>query len=61
MSDEDRYREAMGREPPGPIDPEDPLAWQWKYRGTKEERERLGDELVEDDRGEQPEQDEALF
>jgi hypothetical protein len=34
----------MGREPPNPR-PDDPLAWQWKYRGSKKEREALAASL----------------
>lgn len=60
----ERYRETMEREPPPPVDPAEPLAWQWDYRGTKEEREKLRADLLNDipeDRGPQPEQEEALF
>lgn len=39
----ERYREATGHDPPEI--PEHPLVHQWDYRGTKEEREALKDEL----------------
>lgn len=35
------YVEAMGRQPPPPKPDTDPLAWQWKYKGSKVDRERL--------------------
>ncbi len=37
---DDRYRAEMGKDPPEPRE-DDPLAWQWEYRGSKKERERL--------------------
>ena len=58
----DLYQEEMGRDPPNPGD--HPLAHQWDYRGSKEERDRLRAELTNgmlDERGEQPTQDEQLF
>jgi hypothetical protein len=42
---EERYQEEMGREPPA-LPEEDPLAWQYRYRGTPEERERLRLEML---------------
>lgn len=63
MADErNRYLEEMGHEPPAPRD-DDPLAWQWGYRGRPDERERLeaelrGERLPEE---EPPTQDEELF
>lgn len=39
----DRYRDEMGHDPPA--DPDHPLAGQWDYRGTREERDALALEL----------------
>jgi hypothetical protein len=56
------YEEETGRPAPEPVDD-----WQLNYRGTKEERTRLRawmgveDDDAPDDRGPQPEQEEALF
>lgn len=53
------YEETMGKPPPEPI-----ADWQLSYRGTREERERLAVWLDTEwigERGEQPEQEEALF
>lgn len=36
----ERYKAEMGREPPEPRSG-DPLAWQWKYKGGKDERASL--------------------
>lgn len=38
--DEQAYRDAMGKDPPQP-DPEHPLAWQWDYRGRKDQRDQF--------------------
>ena len=38
------YMKLMGHPPPDPR-PDDPLAWQWKYKGSKTERERLAASL----------------
>jgi hypothetical protein len=54
------YEEETGQPPPEPVDD-----WQLNYRGTREEKARLrawmGLDTDEDDRGPQPEQEEALF
>lgn len=49
----DEYRELMGHDPPDPGD--HPLAEQWTYKGSREERARLAAEL-----GETPEQPELI-
>lgn len=36
----DRYRAEVGREP-GRSAPDHPDAWQWEYRGSKRDREKL--------------------
>jgi hypothetical protein len=54
------YEELVGRPPPEPVDD-----WQLNYRGTREERARLrswmGIDDDDEERGPQPDQDEALF
>lgn len=42
--DVERYRAEKGKDPPEPGD--HPLGWQWDYRGTPEDRERLAEELL---------------
>lgn len=42
----DAYREATGREP-RKLSQTDPLAWQWDYRGTPEERAKLEEEVLD--------------
>ena len=41
----ERYEEVVGRPPPPRLPDDHPFAWQWEYRGTKEEREGLLDLL----------------
>lgn len=57
---EREYQESTGHEPEEKFPLDHPDRWQWDYEGTKPERDGLLDRL-EDDRGEQPTQDEALF
>lgn len=56
----EKYRAELGQDPPVP--PEE-YAWQWEYRGTKEEREALLGRLADDDDEprEQIHQEESLF
>ena len=56
----ERYEREMGKPPPEPVDD-----WQLNYRGTREEQARLrawmGESVESDERGPQPNQEEALF
>lgn len=56
-SEQDRYEEVVRRPPPPGLPDDHPDAWQWKYRGTKDEREELLDRLSDAPPVEQP----ALF
>lgn len=40
QAERDEYEKLMGRPPPEPVT-DHPLAWQWSYKGTKQDRERL--------------------
>ena len=53
------YKEATGREP-SRLPADDPLAWQYDYQGTRDERERLERE-VEGISGEPPVEQTSLF
>jgi hypothetical protein len=41
----ERYEEVVGRPPPPRLPDDHPYAWQWEYRGTKDEREELLERL----------------
>lgn len=48
MSELDRYREVVGKDPDALPD-DHPYRWQWDYRGTKGEREELLERLELED------------
>lgn len=52
-ADVDRYRNELGRDP-ARLDADDPLAWQWEYRGrSREDKDRLADFLQDRDPGDE--------
>lgn len=62
---EDDYRDNVGRDPRNLPD-DHPDRWQWEFRGTPEERERLrdwltGNDTPADEIDDPPSQEESLF
>lgn len=55
--EQDRYEQEVGK-PPENLPEDHPYRWQWDYRGTKEDRERLAELLGEP---EEIEGQDALF